>query len=541
MLIPRHKWFFLLLLISVLVASVITPSAGAKKWTNRSPFRVVLDRSELTMTPGQSVEVQARVLDRTGNEMTGVRISWRLPSDANQPVQVRQLDALGTRISLSTSSAAAPQLVRISVKAGIARAELAVNLQSRAPSKIVFDKGKKIELAVGGSEKICGLVFDAQGNRVQGAEVKWRLAKDSDDVFVYPGRVTNTAAENCIEILWRPGAAGVEAPDEVQLIAYADGAVETITIKYKVPPSEDYEIELDKKELEIQPGETSALKATVKSAKDGRILKVKVKPQLADDTAAKLIKIIGPDKDNNITLVGVLGDANTPPIFNTALVVSAAGAYKSIPIRYRRDPIKTVWDILPPRIVGDNYGRTLKNDYYCIEVTIENNSGSDIALAGLFFNHDGWVRPVTSYSTVHGSLAKRKLTHPRSLTLATVDAVGSLMTGFNPFFHNESHAVNFSQFIDIVSNPLAKGLASVWKDSYPDELARFEQDVLKDDKNIKNGETFKTKVFFPKRALFINNDPRREDFIAVRQELGQLWVMGYKFQRGPYQNFSPTR
>ena len=48
--------------------------------------------------------------------------------------------------------------------------------------------------------------------------------------------------------------------------------------------------------------------------------------------------------------------------------------------------------------------------------------------------------------------------HPRTMTLAIVDGLGSLLTGFNPFFHNANHAKNYSQFIDILSNPLAKGL-----------------------------------------------------------------------------------
>ena len=143
-------------------------------------------------------------------------------------------------------------------------------------------------------------------------------------------------------------------------------------------------------------------------------------------------------------------------------------------------------------------------------------------------------RPNTSYAIVHGSLARRKLTHPRTMTLAIIDGLGSLMTGFNPFFHNTNHAKNFSQFIDILSNPLAKGLDKAWKDAYPDELSRLEQDVLHDDKIIPSAATFKTRIFVPKRSLFTNKqETEREDFDKVRSKLGTLWVMGYKFQKGP--------
>ena len=206
--------------------------------------------------------------------------------------------------------------------------------------------------------------------------------------------------------------------------------------------------------------------------------------------------------------------------------------------------MKTIWELIPDEILGDNFGRSIKQNYFGIEVTIQNHSGSDIALAGLMFersvNKELVLSPVSSYPTVKGSLSRRKLTHPRALTLGIVDAVGSLMTGFVPFFHNDTHKANYSSFIDIISNPLAKGLASAWKDAYPDEVARFDQDVLKDDKNIANGTTFKTKIFFPKRLLFEDKDPKRNDPAEVRKALGQLIVMGFKFQRGSLGNLSRT-
>ena len=67
-------------------------------------------------------------------------------------------------------------------------------------------------------------------------------------------------------------------------------------------------------------------------------------------------------------------------------------------------------------------------------------------------------------------------------------------------------------------------------------MSRFEQDVLRDDKIIPNADIFKTKIFFPKRALFENGDKKRDDLTEVRKALGTLWVLGYKFQKGPVQS-----
>ena len=281
---------------------------------------------------------------------------------------------------------------------------------------------------------------------------------------------------------------------------------------------------------------------------DERLLKdVELDAEIADPNAKKYLLVT--TSKQTVTVIALAGDekASPPPLLRTALVIKAKGksTMLTVPIIYQREPASIDWTILPPNIVGDNYGRTIRNDFYCIEVTIQNNSGADLALAGLRFvtmDEPNVGRPNTSYATVHGSLARRKLTHPRTMILAIIDGAGSLMTGFNPFFHNLNHAKNYSQLIDILSNPLAKGLDKAWKDPYPDELARFEQDVLHDDKLIPNNGIFKTKIFVPKRELFTNEEKaKREDPKEVRRALGTLQVLGYKFQKGSVQSVGTSK
>jgi hypothetical protein len=237
-----------------------------------------------------------------------------------------------------------------------------------------------------------------------------------------------------------------------------------------------------------------------------------------------------------ITVTALGGNPNSQPPRVIVVTVKSGSSVATLPITYGRGKLETSWDVLPPNIVGDNFGHTIKNDYYCIEVAVRNDTGSDVSLAGMGFDLGGKMRPSTSYSTVHGSLARRKLTHPRTLTLAAADVLGTVMTGFSPFFHNAAHATNFSQWINIVSNPIAKGIDKVWKDSYIDEMARLESDVLRDGRIIAKGDTFKTKIFFPKKALFPNvngkSDPKMNDITEVRKALGELIIMGYKFDRG---------
>ena len=430
-------------------------------------------------------------------------------------------------------------LSTVSTQSGTAFAMM-IRMDDSDPAEIIFPEGKKVELPVGGKVIVRAYVLDKRGNRMRGRMLNWRLAKADQEAFVYVGRSTEVDGVYSVELVWRPAPPDLQAPAEVELLVTTGTVVAVLSVEYKKVAVEEYEIVFDKNAVELQPGSSTTVKVTVKSKKDGRILdKVDISASVADEAAAKLVKVVGPDKDKNLTLIGLYGDLQTPPLIKTAVVVKAVGAVATLPVTYRRDSVTTSWEILPPKIVGDNYGRTIKSDYYCIEVMVQNNSGSDVALAGLVFDLNGRTRPVTTYATVNGSLAKRKLTHPRALTIGIIDGVGSLMTGFNPFFHNASHAANYSQFIDILSNPFAKGVASVWKDSYPDELSRFQQDVLKDDKIVANGMTFKTKAFFPKRVLFKNGDPDRDNFEEVRRRLGQLVVIGFKLQ-GPAQNLSRT-
>jgi hypothetical protein len=288
-------------------------------------------------------------------------------------------------------------------------------------------------------------------------------------------------------------------------------------------------ITFDKPNLPIRAGEEGAFVVTVKDDEAAKFT-----AEVADEKNKQFLLLSKPVR-GEIKVTGLSGSRSAEPPSVILITVKSGNAIASFPVIYRRG-IETFWDVLPPNIVGDNFGRTIKKDYYCIEVSINNDSASDLSLAGMGFKlkpSDERVSPNTSYTTVHGSLARRKLTHPRTLTLAAIDAAGSLMTGFNPFFHNLNHAKNFSQWIDIVSNPLAKGLDKVWKDSYVDEMARLESDnVLHDDKVIPKNSVLKVKIFFPKKALFANKDPKRDDMAKVREELGQLYIIGYRFDRG---------
>jgi hypothetical protein len=530
------------------------------------PARIVLDHSELFISANQSIAVKARILDRRGTELLNEPIKWTvlLPGDAILTVQ--PIDRLGTNVLITAKNAASsPRTIMIRAKSGNADAVLILHVQDSMPAEIIFPDGNVVKLKPKGRPIVRAYVLNADRNIVRDAEVTWEVADPELESFVDVGANTNNGGVNSTQITWLAGAPDIDPPSEIKLVARSGKAAASLKIEYQTPKPDEVTIEVNPAKLSLQPGNVETVEIEVRSKKDKTLLPLKPGVELADPTAQAFIKLSL--DENTLTVIAVPGTAQKPaPAFiDTQIIVRASNAIKLIPISFRREATTVTWDILPPSIVGDNYGRTIKNDYYCIEISIQNNSGSDLALAQLNFfkdvdtgridyNADGTpkknpdgsnatiykreFRPNTTYSTVHGSLEKRKLTHPRTLTLSIIDAMGSLLTGFNPFFRNINHAKNYSQFIDILSNPLAKGLASAWKDPYPDEMRRFEEDVLKDGQTVANNAILKTKIFVPKKSLFGNSSDakrKRNDLEEVKKELGSLMVLGFRFEKGPIQ------
>jgi hypothetical protein len=540
---PCRTLAILSMLLLLLVTPATTAATKRQAPTRQVPSRVTLSKSDISLSPGQYAELNATVVDKDDNEITSANVEWTVAPNSPS-LELSTVGKNGTKVILhALETAIGTNRVTLSAKSGRATALLTVQVQTPSPADIIFLNAVPVELPINGKETIRVNVLDTNGNRIPNAQVKWQLADPSQNIFVYPGTITNNQTTNSIEILWLPGVPKAKPPATVLLIASADGVVKTVAVKYLRYEKVAKEIVFEPKELQIGPGDLKTVKATVRTSDaTHRVLDEEVTAELSS-SADNVIKILDVTK-NEIKLIGLYSNTSD---FNvqTALLVKAEGAANTMPVIYARNPVKTTWDIIPPNICGDNFGRTIKNDYYCINVSIENNSGSKLALAGLEFQPACNVspcqpKPPMSYGIVHGSMTKRKLTHPRAMTLAIIDGVGTLMTGFNPFFHDLNHKANYSTFIDIVSNPLAKGLAMGWKDPYPDELANFEANVLKDDKILSDSDTpFKTTIFYPKRLLKKKvKDP--DDLDVVRQMLGSLVVYAFKIEPGASREVSRT-
>jgi len=181
--------------------------------------------------------------------------------------------------------------------------------------------------------------------------------------------------------------------------------------------------------------------------------------------------------------------------------------------------VDVMWDVVPSAIVNDNFGGRIAKQYYAIDVVIGNDSGYDLQLASIGFTVPsfslGNLRykvPSAGYRLVRGSLQSREQLAPRNFIINAVKIAGPILTGFTPFFHNINHKANFSEGINILSNPFEKGLDAIFPDLLPAELNRLADQSFRDDITTKtvipNNMQARILTFVPKKVLFPNKKPK---------------------------------
>jgi methionine-rich copper-binding protein CopC len=229
--------------------------------------------------------------------------------------------------------------------------------------------------------------------------------------------------------------------------------------------------------------------------------------------------------------------------------------------------VDIMWSVLPKEIVKHNFGNGIADYYYAVEIIIGNNSAHSLQIVGVGFripndnrlealvgrnssnlgivnaaktlgsggpSSESALIPTSGFRITRGSLEARHLQHPRTLTLSIITALGPVLTGFLPFFHQINRRANFSEGVNILSNPLEKGLELVWPDPRPLQRERFEDQVLRDGMVIRNNTQARTLAFFPKELLKLpehfeskaDYKKWRDNPREIRERLGKLVIIG---------------
>lgn len=133
--------------------------------------------------------------------------------------------------------------------------------------------------------------------------------------------------------------------------------------------------------------------------------------------------------------------------------------------------------------------------------------------------------PTTSYRMARGSIEHGQFWNLRDTSLRIVKALGPLLTGFTPYFHNLNRQRNFAEGINILSNPFEKGIELVFPDETIQQLQRLDEQTLRDGMIIQNNRQIRTRAFIPKDVLRLRK-PYRDDPMAVMMALGKLHIIG---------------
>ena len=173
--------------------------------------------------------------------------------------------------------------------------------------------------------------------------------------------------------------------------------------------------------------------------------------------------------------------------------------------------VDVMWGVMAREVVRHNFGTKIAKHYYGIQLSIGNNSGFDLQVAGVGFRlpTNTMIKntvPTNSYRATRGTLERQQELGRRTLVLNSLKTAGILLTGFLPFWHAVGPAANAARFADILNGPGITGFERIVPDTILSNLTRLDDQTLRDGLIIKNNSDVRTTVFVAKQLLDIAPD-----------------------------------
>jgi hypothetical protein len=173
------------------------------------------------------------------------------------------------------------------------------------------------------------------------------------------------------------------------------------------------------------------------------------------------------------------------------LLDSTAGATPSTP------EVDIQWKVLSQNACSDAFGNHVASVFYCVQVTVGNNSAYKLQIAsvgfkstnpleGLTGSPDEIIQPNTSYQTTRAVAQEGQTTTARNLIFNGLGATGLIMAAFTPYFHNPINSTKWSAGASIVSSTFTAAMNLVAPDLTVRELTALDDESLQDGKIISN-------------------------------------------------------
>lgn len=171
--------------------------------------------------------------------------------------------------------------------------------------------------------------------------------------------------------------------------------------------------------------------------------------------------------------------------------------------------VDVMYEVLSLKVCNDVFGKRVARNFYCIEVKIGNNTGHPLQVAGIgFSNHvdklpgnPPIIQANTSYASTRAVLLREEVLSPRNEFYHSVQALGLIMAGVQPFFVAPTASKHFAIAASIVSGPALAAISVVSPDRVVGQLNNLDDESFRDTLIVPNNTHIRTMVFVEKRAL----------------------------------------
>lgn len=209
------------------------------------------------------------------------------------------------------------------------------------------------------------------------------------------------------------------------------------------------------------------------------------------------------NRELTLTVTGVRPQSNPPAAFNlgsSTFQILDSSVMPPGPIPPGLKPqVDVMWNLMSEKGCADEFGTRLAKSYYCINVVLGNNSGYSLIIAAVGFlrhqNGSEYRESTASYLSTRATVQEGQVMSARALTVATLQAAGSIVAGTAAFSGNAGRKGRLAIWSTLLGTVLSGVATAVIPDHTLKEDTALDDAALRDGKLIPNNSPVRFAVF----------------------------------------------
>ncbi len=222
------------------------------------------------------------------------------------------------------------------------------------------------------------------------------------------------------------------------------------------------------------------------------------------------------------------------------LLAAATLLLSLFPAGVTAQDIEVSWDVLPPMIVRDNYGRHLSSKYFALSVSIKNGSSDTLIVKSFDLKGEGTRLLSTDFNTVRASIVKGQITGRRNTGVRALKGTGATAAALNGFFKAAQSAAAYGRFVSVFTGPLMTAIEAVVPDTTVAYLEAWDRSkVFKEGFVVEPGQSANGTIFIPIQRLYpgyvkpSRNLSEKFNPAEVKKMIWEIRPQGYSVQGAP--------